>query len=43
MQLGLADACVIACAERRGKRVLTFDRRDFVAVAREGTITVVGL
>jgi predicted nucleic acid-binding protein len=43
MQLGLADACVIACAERRGKRVLTFDRRDFVPVAREGTIVLVGL
>jgi predicted nucleic acid-binding protein len=43
MELGLADACVIACAERRGKRVLTFDRRDFVPVAREGTITLVGL
>jgi predicted nucleic acid-binding protein len=43
MQLGLADACVIACAERRGKRVLTFDRRDFVPIAREGTIALVGL
>lgn len=43
MQLGLADPCVIACAERRGKRVLTFDRRDFVPVAREGTITLVGI
>lgn len=43
MQLGLADASVIACAERRGKRVLSFDRRDFVPVAREGTITLVGL
>jgi hypothetical protein len=34
---------VIACAERRGKRALTFDRRDFVPFAREGTITLVGL
>ncbi len=43
MRLGFADACVIACAERRGKRVLTFNRRDFVPVAREGTITLVGI
>ncbi len=43
MQLGLADACVIACAERRAGRVLTFDRRDFVPVAREGKISVVPL
>ena len=43
MQLGLADVCVIACAERRGRRVLTFDRRDFVPVAREGTITLIGI
>ena len=41
LRLGLADACVIACAERNGGRVLTFDERDFVAVAREGTITIV--
>jgi uncharacterized protein len=41
MSLGLADAGVIACAERRGGRVLTFDHRDFVPVAREGTITIV--
>lgn len=41
MRLGLADACVIACAERHAGRVLTFDHRDFVPVAREGTITIV--
>jgi predicted nucleic acid-binding protein len=41
MRLGLADACVVACAERRAGRVLTFDHRHFVAVSREGTITVV--
>lgn len=41
LRLGFADACVIACAERNGGNVLTFDERDFVPVAREGTITVV--
>lgn len=41
LRLGLADVCVIACAERTGGRVLTFDERDFVPVAREGTITIV--
>lgn len=35
MQLGLVDAAVIACAERRGGRVLTLDRRHFDVVARE--------
>ena len=39
--LGLADAAVVACAERHHGRVLTFDRRHFPVVARgEGTITV---
>jgi predicted nucleic acid-binding protein len=39
--LGLADAAVIACAERHRGRVLTFDRRHFPVVAQgEGTITV---
>jgi len=38
--LGFADAAVIACAERSGGRVLTFDVRDFGVVAREGTIQV---
>ena len=41
LRLGIADACVIACAERRGGRVLTFDERDFAPVAREGAITMV--
>ncbi len=41
LRLGLADAAVIACAERRGGRVLTLDERDFAPVAREGTITLV--
>ncbi len=36
--LGFADSAVIACAERRGGRVLTFDLRHFGVVAREGVI-----
>lgn len=38
LRLGLADASVIACAERRRARVLTLDFRDFGPVAREGRI-----
>jgi predicted nucleic acid-binding protein len=38
LPLGFADAAVIACAERNGGRVLTFDLRDFGVVAREGKI-----
>jgi hypothetical protein len=38
LPLGLADASVIACAERTGARILTFDRRDFGVVAREGRV-----
>jgi len=41
LELGLVDAAVIACAERNGGRVLTFDLRHFGVVAREGTITIV--
>jgi uncharacterized protein len=41
LRLGLADAAVIACAERNRGRVLTTDRRHFPVVARgEKTITV---
>lgn len=40
LRLGFTDASVVACAERNGGRVLTFDRRDFSVVAREGTITL---
>jgi hypothetical protein len=40
LPLGFADAAVIACAERRGGRVLTLDVRDFGVVSREGTIRV---
>ena len=41
LRLGLVDAAVVACAERNGGRVLTFDRRHFGVVAREGTIMMV--
>ncbi|MDP8969009.1 MAG: PIN domain-containing protein [Actinomycetota bacterium] len=40
LPLGFADASVVACAERSGGAVLTFDRRDFQVVAGEGTITL---
>jgi len=42
LPLGLADATVIACAERHGGKVLTLDRRHFGVVAREGTIELLG-
>lgn len=41
LSLGFADAAVIACAERSGGRVLTFDRRDFEVVAAELPISIV--
>ena len=41
LRLGLADASVIACAERRRAPVLTLDFRDFGPVAREGRIELV--
>jgi uncharacterized protein len=41
LRLGFADAAVIACAERRGGAVLTFDLRHFGVVAREGAIRIV--
>lgn len=40
MPLGLADASVIACAERTSGAILTFDRRDFGVVAREGRVAL---
>lgn len=40
LPLGFSDAAVVACAERNGGKVLTFDVRDFGVVAREGTIEV---
>ena len=42
LPLGFADAAVIACAERRGGLVLTYDQRHLPVVAREGTIQIVG-
>lgn len=41
LPIGFTDASVVACAERNGGRVLTFDRRDFLIIAREGMITCV--
>jgi hypothetical protein len=41
LALGYVDAAVIACAERNGGRVMTFDLRDFGVAAAEGTITLV--
>lgn len=38
LPLGLADAAVIACAERNGGSVATLDFHHFGPVAREGTI-----
>lgn len=40
LPLGTADASVVACAERSGGRVLTFDVRDFGVVARKAPITL---
>ncbi len=40
LPLGLADAIVIACAERHGGRVLTLDS-DFAVVGREQKISLV--
>jgi uncharacterized protein len=40
LDLGYADAAVIACAERHGGRVLTLDQRDFGVVAAEGSISL---
>ncbi|HTS53826.1 MAG TPA: PIN domain-containing protein [Burkholderiales bacterium] len=39
LPLGLADACVVACAERHGGAVLAFDDH-FRIVAREGKLRV---
>jgi len=41
LRLGYADAAVIACAERNGGRILTFDRAAFDVVARDVPITPV--
>jgi predicted nucleic acid-binding protein len=39
--LGLSDSAVIACAERHGGTVATFDLRHLGVVARAGTIEMV--
>lgn len=37
LDLGITDATVMACAERRGcRRILSLDRRDFLAVRPRG-------
>ena len=41
VDLGFADACVVACAERNGGKIFTFDLRDFAPIAAEGLITIV--
>jgi uncharacterized protein len=41
LPLGFADAAVIATAEVNQAAVLTFDRRHFDIVAREGIVSVV--
>ncbi|CAN5864690.1 hypothetical protein BH24CHL4_BH24CHL4_23410 [soil metagenome] len=40
MPLGLADAAVVACAERHDGRVLTLDHLHFGVVARDAAITI---
>ena len=40
LPLGVANAAVVACAERNGGLALTLDLREFGVVAREGTIQV---
>jgi predicted nucleic acid-binding protein len=41
LRLSLADASVIACAERNGGRLMTFDRKEFEVVARDVPISLV--
>ena len=41
LPLAFADAAVIACAERRGAKVLTLDRRDFDVVAGDVPLDIV--
>lgn len=43
MPLGIADAAVIACAERRKAPVATLDFRHFGTVAQEGRISILRL
>jgi len=39
--LGFADAAVVACAERNGGTVLTFDRDRLQAISRDLPITLI--
>ena len=41
LSLGVADAAVIASAERLRAGILTFDRRDFDVVARETGMSII--
>ena len=41
LPLGFADAAVVACAERNGGTVLTFDRDGLEAVSRDVPITLI--
>lgn len=43
LPLGVADALVVACAERHGGRVLSFDFRHFGVVAGDGLLELVGV
>lgn len=41
LPLGFADASVVACAERTGAPILSFDR-DLAVVSREGRVSILG-
>jgi uncharacterized protein len=41
LPLGFADAAVVACAERNGEIVLTFDRDGLQAISRDLPITLI--
>jgi predicted nucleic acid-binding protein len=41
LPLGLADAAVVACAERTGGVVATLDLRHFSVIAREGRVRII--
>jgi uncharacterized protein len=41
LPLGFADAAVVACAERNGGIVLTFDRDGLQAISRDLPITLI--
>ena len=41
LPLGFTDAAVVACAERNGGTVLTFDREGLGTVSRDLPITLI--